>query len=148
MAICPQSTSLRQVLCCEGLAPLFLIELRRDQRLDSKRIIAEARPSHADEAARDAQEKLLASYIHNVIGLSAEVVVKVPGKIERSIGKAKRMSISDPSSRTLAYKARAKRRISATELQALPEQVGNCSDTLSPSTRFGRSAFHRKHVLA
>jgi phenylacetate-CoA ligase len=80
-----------QVLRCEGLAPHFLIELRRNQRLDDMRIIAEARPSHADQATRDAQGKLLASYIRNVIGLGAEVVVDEPGKIERSAGKAKRV---------------------------------------------------------
>jgi phenylacetate-CoA ligase len=80
-----------QIFRCEGLAPHYLIELRRDQRLDNMCIIAEARPSHADQAARDAQGKLLASYIRNVIGLGAEVVVYEPGKIERSAGKAKRL---------------------------------------------------------
>jgi phenylacetate-CoA ligase len=80
-----------QILRCEGLAPHFLIELRRDQRLDSMRVMAEARLSHADQAARNAQAKLLASFIRNAIGLAAEVVVDEPGKIERSAGKAKRV---------------------------------------------------------
>ena len=80
-----------QVLRCDGLAPHFLIELRRDQRLDNMRVIAEARQNHADQAARDAQGKLLASYIRNVIGVGAEVVVDEPGKIARSAGKAKRV---------------------------------------------------------
>jgi phenylacetate-CoA ligase len=80
-----------QILRCEGLAPHFLIELRRDQRLDDMRIIAEARQSHADQAARDTQGKLLAAYIRGVIGVAAEVVVDDPGKIERSTGKAKRV---------------------------------------------------------
>jgi len=80
-----------QILRCEGLAPHFLIELRRDQRLDSMRVMAEARPSHADQAARNAQAKLLAFFIRNAIGLAAEVVVDEPGKIERSAGKAKRV---------------------------------------------------------
>jgi hypothetical protein len=59
--------------------------------LDDMRIIAEARPSHADQAVRDAQAKLLASYIRNVIGLGAEVAVDDPGKLERSVGKARRV---------------------------------------------------------
>jgi phenylacetate-CoA ligase len=80
-----------QILRCEGLAPHFLIELRRDQRLDNMRVMAEARPSHADQAARNVQAKLLASFIRNAIGLGAEVVVDEPGKIERSAGKAKRV---------------------------------------------------------
>src|SRR6516225_9872742 len=50
-----------QVLRCEGLAPHFIIELRRDERLDSMRVLAEARASHADQIARDAQSRLLAS---------------------------------------------------------------------------------------
>jgi len=80
-----------QVLRCEGLAPHFLIELRRDQRLDDMRVIVEARQSHTDQAARDALGKLLASYIRNVIGVGAEVMVDEPGKIERSAGKANRV---------------------------------------------------------
>ena len=80
-----------QVLRCDGLGPHFLIELRRDERLDNMRVLAEARPSHADQIARHAQGKLLASHIRNAIGLSVEVVVGEPGKIERSAGKARRV---------------------------------------------------------
>jgi phenylacetate-CoA ligase len=80
-----------QILRCEGLGPHFVIELRRDQRLDSMRILAEARASHSDEIARDAQSKLLASHIRNAIGLSVEVLVDEPGRIERSAGKARRV---------------------------------------------------------
>jgi phenylacetate-CoA ligase len=80
-----------QVLRCEGLAPHFVIELRRDGRLDRMRVLAEARPSHADEGARAAQSELLTRYIQNLIGLSAEVAVVEPGQIERSTGKAKRV---------------------------------------------------------
>ena len=80
-----------QVLRCDGLGPHFLIELRRDERLDDMRVLVEARSSHADQVAREAQGKLLESHIRNVIGLSVEVVVGEPGKIERSVGKARRV---------------------------------------------------------
>jgi phenylacetate-CoA ligase len=80
-----------QILRCEGLGPHFIIELRRDQRLDSIRVLAEARVSHRDQIARDALGELLASYIRNAIGLSVEVVVDEPGRIERSAGKARRV---------------------------------------------------------
>src|SRR5262249_53916467 len=80
-----------QILRCEGLASHFLIELRRDQRLDDMRVIVEARQRHTDQAARDTLGKLLASYIRNVIGVGAEVMVDEPGKIERSAGKANRV---------------------------------------------------------
>jgi phenylacetate-CoA ligase len=80
-----------QVLRCEGLAPHFVIELRRDERLDAMRVLAEARPSHAEELARGALGQLLASHIRSAIGLGVEVVVAEPGKIERSAGKARRV---------------------------------------------------------
>jgi phenylacetate-CoA ligase len=80
-----------QLLRCEGLSPHYQIELRRDQRLDMMRILVEARPNCADEASRAAQSALLTSHIKNNIGVSAEVVVRDPGKVERSGGKARRI---------------------------------------------------------
>jgi phenylacetate-CoA ligase len=80
-----------QILRCEGLAPHYLIELRREDRLDTLRIVAEARPSHADGDAREAQGRLLAAHIRNTIGLGVEVIVGEPGTIERSAGKARRI---------------------------------------------------------
>jgi len=83
-----------QILRCDGLGPHFVIELRREGRLDSMRVLAEARLSHADDDAKTAQSKLLTSYIRNVIGLGVEVAVAEPGQIERSTGKAKRVNRS------------------------------------------------------
>jgi phenylacetate-CoA ligase len=65
-----------QILRC----PHFQIEVRRDERLDSMRVLAEARTDHADQIARDAQSKLLATYIRNAIGLGVEVVVGEHGE--------------------------------------------------------------------
>lgn len=80
-----------QVLRCEGLGPHFLIELRREERLDNMRVLVEARSTHADQASREALAKLLISQIRNAIGLGIEVVVSEPGKVERSAGKARRI---------------------------------------------------------
>jgi phenylacetate-CoA ligase len=80
-----------QLLRCGGLSPHYQIELRRDQRLDVMRLLVEARPDCAGEAARAAQAALLAGHIKNTIGVSAEVVVNDPGKVERSGGKARRI---------------------------------------------------------
>jgi phenylacetate-CoA ligase len=80
-----------QVLRCEGLGPHFVIELRREGRLDNIRVLAEARPSHANENARTAQSEKLASYIPNIVGLNVEVAVAEPGQIECSAGKARRV---------------------------------------------------------
>ena len=80
-----------QVLRCSGLTPHYLIELRREGRLDSLRVLVEARPSHADGADRDAQGALLTAHIRSVIGIGVEVAVGEPGSVERSAGKAKRV---------------------------------------------------------
>jgi phenylacetate-CoA ligase len=81
-----------QLLRCEGLSPHYLIELRRDQRLDVMRLLVEARPDSADDASRNAQAALLIRHIRETIGIGVEVVVGAPGSIERSAGKAKRIS--------------------------------------------------------
>jgi len=81
-----------QLLRCEGLSPHYLIELRRDQRLDVMRLLVEARPDSADDAARDAQAALLAGHIRETIGIGVDVVVGAPGSIERSAGKARRIN--------------------------------------------------------
>jgi phenylacetate-CoA ligase len=80
-----------QILRCDGLAPHFLIELRREARLDTLRVLVEVRPSHADRAAREGQAALLAAHIRNTVGLGVEVEVRDPGSIERSLGKARRI---------------------------------------------------------
>jgi phenylacetate-CoA ligase len=81
-----------QLLRCEGLSPHYLIELRRDQRLDVLWLLVEARPDSADEASRAGQAALLAGHIRQTIGLGVEVIVGDPGSIERSAGKARRIS--------------------------------------------------------
>ena len=81
-----------QLLRCEGLSPHYLIELRREQRLDVLRLLVEARADSADEASRAAQAALLTGHIRQTIGLGVEVVVGDPGSIERSAGKAKRIN--------------------------------------------------------
>ena len=80
-----------QLLRCQGLAPHYQIELRREQRLDVVRLLVEARPDHADEASRAAQAAALAAHIRSNIGIGVEIVVGDPGGIERSAGKARRV---------------------------------------------------------
>jgi phenylacetate-CoA ligase len=86
-----------QLLRCDGLSPHYLIELRRDQRLDVMRLLVEARPDSAEEAARNAQAALLTRHVREAIGIGVEVVVGAPGSIERSAGKAKRISDLRPA---------------------------------------------------
>ncbi len=79
------------LLRCEGLAAHYQIELTRAERLDVMRVLVEARPAHADAAARAAQAAKLADLIRNNIGVGADVMVGDPGKVERSAGKARRI---------------------------------------------------------
>jgi phenylacetate-CoA ligase len=79
------------LLRCDGLAPHYQIELFRENRLDVMRLMVEARPDHAGEAARSAQSAALAAHIKNNIGIGVDVIVGDPGAVERSAGKARRI---------------------------------------------------------
>jgi phenylacetate-CoA ligase len=81
-----------QLLRCAGLGPHYLIELRRDGRLDVMKLLVEARPDSADEASREAQAALLAAHIRQTVGIGVEVSVGDPGAVERSLGKARRIN--------------------------------------------------------
>jgi phenylacetate-CoA ligase len=85
------------ILRDERLAPHFLIELRRDERLDTMTVRVESRPG-ADEAVRAACDRDLAHKIKALIGVTATVETTAPGAIERSAGKAKRIFDLRPKS--------------------------------------------------
>jgi phenylacetate-CoA ligase len=79
------------ILTDKRLAPHFLIELRRDQRLDRMTVRVEARADAADESARIGSAHELAHRIKSLIGITVDVQTVPPGGVERSIGKAKRI---------------------------------------------------------
>jgi phenylacetate-CoA ligase len=72
------------------LAPHFVIELRREDRLDVMTVKVESR-SGTDAASRAACSKDLVHLIKALVGVTAEVETTLPGAIERSLGKAKRI---------------------------------------------------------
>lgn len=77
------------ILKDERLAPHFVIELRRAERLDQITIVVESRldaESVYAECDRD-----LAHHIKATIGVTAAVRTVKPGTIERSLGKTKRV---------------------------------------------------------
>ena len=78
------------ILRDERLAPHFVIELRREDRLDEMTVKVEARAG-ADDATRAACNRDLAHQIKALIGVTAAVETTPPGAIERSLGKAKRI---------------------------------------------------------
>jgi phenylacetate-CoA ligase len=79
-----------QILALPALAPHYRIELSRPARLDLVKLEIEPRADAApDEAARDAA--LLGERIKGLIGISVEIIVRAPGDIARSAGKAQRV---------------------------------------------------------
>jgi phenylacetate-CoA ligase len=79
------------VLADARLAPHYLLEIRRSQRLDQLTVIAEARPDAADEVTRAAARRDLGHHIKSRIGITSEVRVVEPGGVDRSLGKARRV---------------------------------------------------------
>jgi len=73
-----------------GLAPHYLLVLRRDGALDTLEIRVEA-AAPAEAAAGEALAARARRRVHETIGLTAEVTVVPPHAIERSVGKARRV---------------------------------------------------------
>jgi phenylacetate-CoA ligase len=78
------------ILKDERLAPHFVIELRREERLDTMTVRVESRAG-ADDAVRAACNRDLAQQIKGLIGVNATIETLPPGAVERSGGKAKRI---------------------------------------------------------
>ncbi|WP_395656150.1 phenylacetate--CoA ligase PaaK [Nocardioides sp.] len=80
-----------QILTVEGLAPHYLCVLTRPGSLDELTVQVEA-AAEPDPAGRDVLGARLAERIKQRIGVSARVEVLAPFALERSLGKAKRIS--------------------------------------------------------
>ena len=74
------------------LAPVYLIEVRRDRRLDEITVQVELKPGLNDESAPVNAAVDLARAIKAYVGVSAEVRVMPENAIPRSAGKAKRVN--------------------------------------------------------
>jgi phenylacetate-CoA ligase len=79
------------ILTDPRLSAHFVIELRRHDRLDAITVVVEARPEASDESVRSACNRELAARIKALIGVTADIHTVEPGKIERSVGKARRV---------------------------------------------------------
>jgi phenylacetate-CoA ligase len=76
------------------LSPHYVLEVRRDGRMDTLDVIVEVRQDLSatmSEPERREEAKLLQHHIKSYIGVTADVRVVETGKIERSQGKAKRV---------------------------------------------------------
>ena len=69
----------------------FQIVLTRDGRMDQMAVHVEARPEHWDGEGLLDEARLVMNVIKNTIGVTTRVVVEPPGRLERSLGKVKRV---------------------------------------------------------
>jgi phenylacetate-CoA ligase len=79
------------ILADKRLSAHFVIELRRMERLDAVTVMVEARPDASSESERVECSRDLAARIKALIGVTVSVNTVEPNKVERSIGKAKRV---------------------------------------------------------
>ena len=85
-----------QVLATGGVAAHFQIELYRAGHMDALRVNVEAATGATDEASRAAAARMLTKRIKDIVGISCEVLVRDPGAVARSEGKAKRVVDNRP----------------------------------------------------
>ncbi len=78
-----------QILGVEGLTPHYLCVLTRPGNLDELTVQVEAHPTAGDRAALGAE---LAARVKNRLGVTVAVDVLDPHALERSLGKARRIS--------------------------------------------------------
>jgi phenylacetate-CoA ligase len=77
----------------QRLSPHYVIELTREGRLDAVKVLVEIRPGLNDDdaATRQLAAEALGQSIKVNIGVTAAVEIVDVGRIERSIGKARRV---------------------------------------------------------
>jgi phenylacetate-CoA ligase len=79
------------LLKIEPLSAHYQVVLTREGRMDEMTLHLEAREG-LSAAEREEQAQLLAAYVRDMIGISVDPRVADPGTLERSAGKAKRVS--------------------------------------------------------
>jgi phenylacetate-CoA ligase len=82
-----------QILKQPELTPHYMLEITRPEHLDEMTVHVEMGPELANAAqdVRHAAARKLEHNIKNYIGVSTTVRLALPGGVERSIGKAKRI---------------------------------------------------------
>lgn len=78
-----------QILKCAGLAPHYMIEVSRPDRMDQVMVQVELREAECSDSA--AHGRQLSSFIKSNIGISVKIDVCQPGALPRSAGKAARV---------------------------------------------------------
>jgi len=80
------------ILKVPQLSPHYVLEVRREERLDALDVVVECKPQHAGKASDEsAAAERLAQLVKAYIGLNARVRCVPVGGVARSLGKAKRI---------------------------------------------------------
>ena len=79
------------VLATEGLAPYYQIELFRTGPMDEMRVYVETDGANTDADSRATIGAMLSKRIKDTVGISCDVILKKPGQVARSQGKAVRV---------------------------------------------------------
>ena len=79
------------ILRTPGLSPHYRLEMARAGHLNTLTAHVECSGASADENARSRAARELAHHVKSLIGITIAVEVHLPGTIERSVGKAKRI---------------------------------------------------------
>lgn len=79
------------VLAMGRFSPHYVLEIRREGRLDALDVVVEPRDGSVGDEPAAAGAERLSRDIKSLIGISARVRVEPPGTIARSMGKAKRV---------------------------------------------------------
>jgi len=85
-----------QILKCKGLSPHYQVVLARQDRMDVVTVLVEATSDAAADDARRASASELSHHIKNVVGISTTIDVRMPGGVDRSMGKAVRVIDNRP----------------------------------------------------
>lgn len=85
-----------QVLSVSDLASHFQIELTGEGRMDSMAVSVEVTEGNVSDEDRANAASVLTKKIKDVVGVSTKVTVGMPGSVERSQGKAKRVVDNRP----------------------------------------------------
>jgi phenylacetate-CoA ligase len=84
------------LLAVDGLAPHYLCVLTRPGRMDELTVQVEAVDVASSEGARTAMARELQRRVKDHVGVTVKVEVVEPHALERSLGKAKRISDQRP----------------------------------------------------
>jgi phenylacetate-CoA ligase len=79
-----------QILKQSALAPHYILEVTRPERLDELKILVEQRPKASPSETQAARSSLI-HHVKSLIGVSTSVEILPVGALERSLGKAKRI---------------------------------------------------------